>query len=1092
MKEFKKIVDENYIYNGYVEEEILGPYGFFKYPDSLYFGEVSNKKKAFGIKEKNQELTFGAFKKNKADGIVLSSIGDGQIVFGFRKNDKLNGINILLDGNNGFYCGNFLNDTLDGNGVLYDFRTGSFSFRTYQKDSLVATSVEFNNKILFTGFESDKDFVLDKINDSPFIEHIATYKEKWIKHIQNETPALGILEEDNKTYFGMWKNIGTENGIGMLKKNNNYYFGNINKGALFGYGMKIEKDTYLLGTFINNIISGFSICLNKASKIIIGPVEKQKLNGMAMIIDASSNFIVSIVNYRDGVISDTLSTTAFSASPLEEKAEEMSLEEAEDTLQGLIGLETVKKRIEYLKAFVLKNKQNKIHLNMAFLGNPGTGKTLVARLLGKILYKNGITKNQNFVEVSCSELVSQYVKETPVKTKEVISRAMGGVLFIDEAYSLVGTSENDHGIEAVNTLIKEMEDHAGEFVCIMAGYTKEMMNFFSTNPGFKSRIQYFIDFPDYTELELKEILNQMVKKLDYTIDILATNKIIEIAEVKRNEPNFANAREIRNILEKVLLYQAIRTKDLIDDRHITVDDVLEYISDESIILKTDTSLAIYEKQLDELIGLKDVKRKIKLYASYMKKNKGSNISLHMAFMGNPGTGKTLVARLLGKILYKEKILPTDKFIEVTRESLVARFVGQTASKTKEVISRAMGGVLFIDEAYSLVSDGKGDFGEEAIATLIKELEDHQGEFACIIAGYNDEIIKLLESNPGFKSRIQYFVSFPDYTDLELKEILDLMVKNTGYTIDDDAREKLIEIVNTKRSSKNFANARDVRSTLEKVKMHQAERTINEMENKNITIDDVNALILEEKIVLKSTNSSYEMPDLKTILYENFMYKPSPFVDIRLDVEEAVIAIYNNSSTKSSEGSGFIISKDGYAVTCAHCIRGATNLRVRRRIKDRHNADVDIFYEAAVCVSDDTLDLAIIKLLDTSNNFSFLPLLPEQSKKVSALDEVILLGYPFGVSRFDALSVNLGRVASYQTGSPDYINLDISAKSGNSGSCVIDKNTCYVIGVLCGSNLSKNNDLVEEVNYCRPASYIWAMLKDENNKKLTKNEKEINI
>ena len=155
---------------------------------------------------------------------------------------------------------------------------------------------------------------------------------------------------------------------------------------------------------------------------------------------------------------------------------------------------------------------------MAFLGNPGTGKTVVARLLGQILYEAGVLKNNNFVECSRETLIGEYIGHTAVKTKEAISKAMGGVLFIDEAYSLYQKgSEKDFGQEAIVELLKAMEDHRGEFLCIMAGYTNEMKEFLQSNSGLKSRFPNVIEFPDYTGDELTKIANIQAKSKDYVI-----------------------------------------------------------------------------------------------------------------------------------------------------------------------------------------------------------------------------------------------------------------------------------------------------------------------------------------------------------------------------------------------------------------------------------------------------------------------------------------------------------------------------------------------------------------------------------------------
>lgn len=1083
MAEFKTINGQNFTYFGEVNTNgEKGPYGIFKYNDgSLYFGEVSENPKGEGIKQVGSDIIVSKFDEGEPNGLGIHFLEGNQIYLGTKENGKASGFGLCLDGTNAFFFGSFKDDEIEGSGVYYEFGSGNYEFRTYKAGTQSGNSESYNSQLTFNGICSFTDFKLDKINDSPFVYQVSNFREKWEKNIQNQFPALGLMiDGEGKAYIGQWKTYGFKEGLGLTKETNNtYYVSQYFRNARQGKTILIDEDgSMTLSTVNADVPQGFSIRLTSNGILTVGTMQQGTFSGDALVIDTTQGFKVSTVKMNNDQITSEVSSNNFVVAEVEKAPAEMTAQEAEDTLNSLIGLASVKKRLEYFKAYAMKNKKNKINLHMAFLGNPGTGKTEVARLIGKILYKNGILKSDKFVEVSSKDIVSQFIGETPIKTKEAIDKAMGGVLFIDEAYSLAGKSGSDHGIEAVDTLLKEMEDHRGEFCCVLAGYTKEMMELFDMNPGFKSRVQYFIDFPDYSKSELNEILHLMVKKSNYEIDDDAADRIIEVAYLKKNFDNFANAREVRSILEKVKMLQAVRTIGQDDNRTLTLEDVNKYIKEEGITLRDNGNLDDCEKELDELIGLEDVKKKIKLYKSYMYKNKDdTSISLHMAFLGNPGTGKTKVARLMGRILYKNGVLPTDKFIEATRDTLVAKYVGQTAAQTKEVVQRALGGVLFIDEAYSLVSGGSNDFGAEAVTTLLKEMEDHQGEFCCILAGYEREINELLDTNPGFKSRIQYFIDFPDYNKKELGQILELMLKQNGYTIDDDAEKLLVEIINQRRGDPNFANAREVRLALEKVKMMQSARTINEMENRHITIEDVNAYIADEKIVIVQEMPREKMLDIKALVYDNFMYKPAPFEENQIDIEESIIALYNTSSRGNSEGSGFLITKDGYAVTCAHCVRGAEKLRVRRRVKDRHNNNIDVYYEANICASNDALDLAIIKLMNVTSDIAYLPLYPEQSPKVEPLQEVVLLGYPFGVSRFDTMSINIGKVSSYQKGNPDYINLDITAKSGNSGSCVVDKQTGYVIGVLCGSNLSRSNDLVEEVNYCRPASYIWQLIKD---------------
>ena len=188
----------------------------------------------------------------------------------------------------------------------------------------------------------------------------------------------------------------------------------------------------------------------------------------------------------------------------------------------------------------------------------------------------------------------------------------------------------------------------------------------------------------------------------------------------------------------------------------------------------------------------------------LNKNRGKMPTLHMCFNGNPGTGKTSIARIIGKLFAEENIITGNgKFVEIHGRDLVDKFVGWTASNVKEIVSNAMGGVLFIDEAYSLVSDRRGGFEDEAIATLIKEMEDHRNELCIILAGYTDEMRKLIELNPGFESRIQFTINFSDYNEEELYQIFTELCKKEKYKLSKGCKEELIENFKIAKNERQF-------------------------------------------------------------------------------------------------------------------------------------------------------------------------------------------------------------------------------------------------------------------------------------------------
>ena len=262
------------------------------------------------------------------------------------------------------------------------------------------------------------------------------------------------------------------------------------------------------------------------------------------------------------------------------------------------------------------------------------------------------------------------------------------------------------------------------------------------------------------------------------------------------------------------------------------------------------------KELDELIGLNQVKEEVHSLANFVKiqkqrEKKGLKIpkmSLHLVFTGSPGTGKTTVARIVARIYKDLGVLKKGHTVETDRSGLVANYVGQTATKTNAIVDSALNGVLFIDEAYALVPENASqDYGQEAISTLLKRMEDDRDKLVVIIAGYTNEMKRFIDSNPGLQSRFNRYINFPDYTADELVDIFKMYMKRNEYTIAEDAEEMLEEKLNyaVEHKDRNFGNARYVRNVFEKAIQAQANRFsgkkgLNERQLTEITVEDLEA------------------------------------------------------------------------------------------------------------------------------------------------------------------------------------------------------------------------------------------------------------
>lgn len=493
----------------------------------------------------------------------------------------------------------------------------------------------------------------------------------------------------------------------------------------------------------------------KMAKESDGELQKARFSRAKSILEYAETISAS----KRKVANETNEGGSVSVKP----AEKISLEEALSRLFKLEGLAKVKSQVcdwvDQIKVFQLRKSRGMtvpdMSYHLVFMGNPGTGKTTVARLMAQIYCALGILSEGHLVEVDRSDLVAGYVGQTAIKTRDVLKKAYGGVLFVDEAYSLANGSGNDFGQEAIDTLLKEMEDKRDNLVVIVAGYDNLMQKFIDSNPGLRSRFKNYIQFSDYTGKELYNILIGMCSKSQYTVDETASVTLEDYFNnlYAKRDKNFGNGRDVRNVFESIVTRQSKRVARIVDPTDedmttITVDDLPFNVASDSV--KNDSKLSVPASEekiiedgggagsdykfdwdslptihFDDIAGLDSVKEAVKVkvllplqhpevFEGYERKSGGG-----LLLYGPPGTGKTMIAAAIANEI-------GAKFCSVKPSDLLNQGVGNTEKTVRALFAQARSfpcAVIYFDEMDSISPKStKSQYAKQLRSELLAQLQ----------------------------------------------------------------------------------------------------------------------------------------------------------------------------------------------------------------------------------------------------------------------------------------------------------------------------------------------------------------------------------
>lgn len=741
-----------------------------------------------------------------------------------------------------------------------------------------------------------------------------------------------------------------------------------------------------------------------------------------------------------------------------------------EKLDGLNGIDNIKKQLQkYIRDFHYYKdhpQSARFRPHMAFIGNPGTGKTTVARIFGKILQEEHLLSNGNFIEVKKEDLTKGHIGGTAEQTKAICKQARGGIMFIDEAHQLYeGREEFGYGKEALKVILTELKSR-NDTLYIFAGYTREMNEFLDkADPGLRSQVTNIFEFEDYKPDTLLAILHSKLVGVDTTSDFdRMLSLMIESIYKQRNPFTFGNARDMEVIAGEILS----EYRNLHNNQGLLDADCLPAKYLRSLKEITPDEERDLMSELNGLVGLNNVKRTLNKLTTNVKglrrkvqRGLVEDIPLQdmtFLFMGNPGTGKTTVASLLGKILCGYGLLSNDEVNIYTKDKIISKFVGETQKNVTEMFNTSYGRVLFIDEAYMLAKD---EHGKEALDQITANMTNpaYRGKMAIVMAGYTKDTIDMLNANSGLSSRFAHNVMFDDYTNDELWQILVSNINKQHLFIDKEECKPYADAFFDveRRIGANFGNVRTCNNLLADIISRQNCRTASCSDS--LSDKDIMTIIAEDFPNYLELSKTKQNDTTQPMIHgesSNLCSQMDIFIDCSLndasklakdvkDLDYAVGLIH----CSMGEGTGFIVSiRQRYILTCSHVVENDNNFEFKMFAGK-------FVTQAHVLWSNYEQDMALLEVDELPAEARFLELDCVLEQVPQKLTKLILCGYPDGSAFASDVSLVEGSINNYEKRHQwndrcfDTIYANVSATHGCSGGPVVRAEDLKVVGLLQG-------------------------------------------